>query len=246
MKWGLSQTSLPSLPVRNVPRRRVQLCNTTLYGEKPLSRSARGTRIPLNSLCECRLPRRQRNVFAPILTKRGAIQLTMGFLVTIIISIVLLALGILFLRQLVTGAEEIKLDLDQQTESQLASLLDQGQQIAIPFNTQTIRRGNSHIFGIGILNIQEQGIFELSVTLSKAVDTANNEFPAQTIRNLNIPAWLRYDASGFQLNKNERQSIPLLIQIPTNAPSGTYIFNVQVKRNNEQYDTTKKIYVIVP
>ncbi len=178
--------------------------------------------------------------------KRGALQLSMDFIVTVIISIALLGLGILLLQQFFTGATELKAEIDQQTEEQLGAELSKGQQISIPYNTQTIRRGSDHIFGIGILNINDPSIFEIQVALGKAFDKNNNELPGPTISNLKIDEWSRYEKEQIRLAKNERHITPLLIQIPKNAPSGTYIFNLKVLSNGQQYDTIKKLYIIVP
>ncbi len=177
---------------------------------------------------------------------RGTIQLSFNFIVTIILAVTLLGLGILILRQLVGGAEDIKLELDQQTEQQLAALLEQGQQIAVPFSTQTINRGTSHLFGAGVLNSGGEGLFEVSVELAKGVRNDDTEMSPQQLAQLRQLAWLRYERNAFPLGHGERRSVPVLVSVPKNAPPGTYIFNVRVLSNGQPYDTVKKIYVVVP
>jgi hypothetical protein len=172
--------------------------------------------------------------------KHGALQLSMNFVITILIGIALLGFGILFLRQIVGGAEELKFDLDRQTERQLGLLLEQGQQIAIPFNTQYLRRGKSHLFGVGVMNIQDEGLFEVTIELGKAVGSDGAEmYPS------GVDEWLRYDRNGFSLGHSARETISLLIMVADDATAGTYIFNVDVLRDGQQYDNTKKIYVVV-
>ena len=178
--------------------------------------------------------------------KNAVLQLPLNTIVTIIIAFTLLVIGIALLRQFVGGAEIIKEDLDQKTEDQLVSLLQQGQQVAVAFGTQTLKRGSSHLFGVGILNIQEKSVFALTISLSKAIDPSNTEFPLQLVRSLNTSSWVRYSTAPFNLEKQEQQDSPVLISVPPNAPSGTYIFNVNVQRNAQPYDSIKKMYIIVP
>ena len=170
--------------------------------------------------------------------KKG-IQLSMNFLVTIIIAIVILVLGILVLRQFIGGAEELKTDLDERTEAQLSNLLSAGQQVAVTFNTQTIKRGKSHLFGLGILNIGDDppNSFEISLTFKNTDAPAPYGDPGD---------WTRYNSESFSIERSEQHSEPVLIQVADDAPSGTYIFDVAVTKNGQLYDTIKKIYITVP
>ena len=159
--------------------------------------------------------------------KKG-IQLSINFLVTIIIGIVLLVLGILILRQFIGGAEEIKEDLDARTEAQLSNLLSAGQQVAVPFNSQTIRRGDGYLFGLGILNILDPT--PPATTISFEIKASFSIADAALPPDVEHPdEWLRYNRESFDLRKSEQHSEPVLIQVPKNAQSGTYIFNVEVK-----------------
>src|SRR3989344_8163548 len=99
---------------------------------------------------------------------KGAIELSMNMLVMIIISIVILTGGMVLLYKFIGGAEDIKSQLDTRTDSELERLLvDQGKQVALPLHTATVTRGESHVFGIGILNIGSVGNeFLLRVELS--------------------------------------------------------------------------------
>ena len=85
--------------------------------------------------------------------KKGALGLSVETLVIIIISLVILSAGITLIYQFISGAEDIKAQLDQKTQEELDRLLvTQGKKVALPMHVATIRRGESHVFGIGILN----------------------------------------------------------------------------------------------
>ena len=184
--------------------------------------------------------------------KRGAIQLSMNFLVTIIIALALLALGIVLLRQFVSVTVETHNELNERTQDRISELLNQGQQIVIPFSSQTLRRGDSYIFGIGVMNIMDESAFEVTAGLSGAFHPDDTPLSQAELSEADPSSWPRVDSAQFTLKKNEAQSKTLFIKVPTTAPSGTYIFNVMVYKNpppydqTTLYDTVRKITITVP
>jgi len=172
--------------------------------------------------------------------KKKGIQLSMNFLVTIIIALVILASGILLVNKFFENSKKIAEDLDQRTKDELNRLLDQGQQIVIPFSTQTIKKGRSHIFGVGVLNINPQNQFKIEIEFSRAEDQNKNRIP-----NVIIDDWFTYDNSLFSLDKNQRDTKKVLVTVPNEAQKGTYIFNVLVSNNDGAYDNLKKIIIMV-
>lgn len=176
--------------------------------------------------------------------RKAALQLSIETIVTVIIAVTLLVFGIIFLRQIVGGASEIQDDLDQQTELELNRILERGDQLALPFNTQKLHRGESHLFGLGILNIGVSSQFSVSyIRLSNAADEKNRRI---TLTAAQLSEWFRYDTNPVTIGPNERHIANILVIVPDNAQSGTYIFNVEVTRDGTLYDRIKKIYVIVP
>ncbi len=182
--------------------------------------------------------------------KRAALGLSINLLVTVIISLVILIGGIAFLYQLIGGAEEIKTELDVRTQAELERLLiDQGKKVALPYHAATIPRGETHVFGLGILNIDESKFgdeFRLEISLSKALDETKKEYPSPP----STDSWLFYNPGPFTIKENQHRSEPLLVKVPKDAPQGTYIFNVQVICQGEKdlcqpYDSIKKFTVII-
>ena len=92
---------------------------------------------------------------------KKAIQLSINFLVIIIISIVMLSSGILIIKKYFKTADEIQLQLDEQTINDIGNLLDSGNQVAIQLNKKTIPAGESAIFGIGVINIFDTVVAEV-------------------------------------------------------------------------------------
>ena len=65
--------------------------------------------------------------------KKGALGLSIETLVIIIISLVILSAGITLIYQFISGAEEVKAQLDQKTQDELdRALTAQGKKVALP------------------------------------------------------------------------------------------------------------------
>ena len=180
------------------------------------------------------------------INKLGSIQLSMSFLITIIISITLLVGGIALIKNFYTSAVETQQKLDERTQQRLAELLNEGQQLAIPFGQQTIERGEGYVFGLGILNIGDEASFVVEVAVSTVFDDADKEVPTDVVNNLiNPTSWLLYDNTPQVIGKNEQRVVSILAEIPKDAPSGLYNFNVKVLNAGQPYDKIQKIRITV-
>ena len=184
------------------------------------------------------------------MNKKGAIGLAMNTIVIVMISIVILTSGILLMKKFIGGAEDIKAQLDVKTEQELSRLLqDQGKRVAIPLNTKTIQAGGNHVFGLGILNIDPSAygtLFSVDIEISKALDDNEVEYTQSAEVGI-IMSYILYDKGPFTLSQNEYETVPILVDIPSDAKKGTYIFNIKVTSDftANQYDNTKKFYVTV-
>ncbi len=169
-----------------------------------------------------------------MMEKNGAIGLSVETLVIIIISLVILASGITLIYQFISGAEEIKSDLDQKTQEELERLLvNQGQKVALPLHTATLYRGENHVFGLGILNtldITEN--FYITVRLEKVADSAENDITAQ-VDTAEAAGWVFYDSGALPLESNGNRKEALLVQVPKEAIKGRYIFVATVSRSDK-------------
>ena len=180
------------------------------------------------------------------MNKKGAIGLSINFIVIVIISLVILGAGISLLYKLIGGADEIKSDLDSQTETQLERLLtDQGKKVALTTHSASIEAGKTKVFGLGILNIDAKSYktsFSLKIELCKALDKSDLEITPKPATS----TWLVYDAGPFTIQENSYQKTGVLVKPPANAKKGTYIFNAKVTDGNGKlYDNIKKFSVII-
>ncbi len=184
-----------------------------------------------------------------LLNKKAAIELSMNTLVIIIISLVILGSGITLLYKFIGGAEDTKRLLDERTNTELEYLLvDQGKQVALPLHVADIQAGDSHLFGLGILNSDERygTQFTIHIDLNKAVDKNNELFTEEEKVKKLSELWLLYNSEPLLLKENEHRKESILVDIPPNAPKGQYIYDVVVKTaDGKQYGIKQKMVVNV-
>lgn len=175
--------------------------------------------------------------------KKAAIGLSVNVLVVVIISLVILGGGLVLLFKFIGGAEDIKSQLDQRTDQELERLLvSQGKMVALPLHTTEIYAGESHIFGIGFLNIGVEGQFILDVSLSRHVSVDGS---ISEISNEEITSWLLYDSGPFTVQEGEHRKEGIQANVPEDAKKGQYIFNAKIFVDGEQYGNTQKFTVNV-
>jgi hypothetical protein len=173
--------------------------------------------------------------------KKG-IELSINFLVIIILSIVIFSLGLIMVRTFFTKTAEIKSELDTQTKAKISEMLSGGEPTAVPFNKKTISAGNMDVFGIGIMNIRkEPQNFQIKIESKGGFEKGTQD----QIEG-DFSTWLLYDEEPFSLDPYEKNEIPVLVSVPNAVEKGTYVFDVSVTANGQQYTSPHKIYVEVP
>lgn len=192
------------------------------------------------------------------MNKRG-IEFSVGFLVGLIIAILIFSLSLYFVFQWFGEAEELKGDIDRQTQDRIMSTLKTGnQQVGIPISVIDVKRGDIATFGLGVRNIGNTAEFSASVSFAGAYDEKGNQMAVDdNYINTNWLGQLR-NIAPFSLDKNEMQVVPIIVKAGTqmgqgiNTQKGDFVFNVCVwqgpaqecslaKRNDA---FTQKIYQI--
>lgn len=197
--------------------------------------------------------------------KKGVLNLALTFIVIMIIAIVVFSFSVYMIKKFFRHATIIRMGYDERTEQEIERLLDDGSRIAIPFDKKTIENGKFETFGIGVLNILNIGpinYFNVSVVFNKAFDkrnvqicdksnTASCGHPDKWLETVYSSGKVGYGVSIAKRIKNNEQEKFLLMVEPKDAPSGTYIFDLNVTYLNDttnwlMYDTLHKLYVDIP
>ena len=194
---------------------------------------------------------------------KKAIQLSVNFIVMLIISIIIFSMGIYFAKRIFSRGEELRLIFDERTEAEIARLLDDGSKVAIPFTKKTIHNGGFDTFGIGILNTIDFEKFNLHVYFNKAYDLNGNLLCDKTNPDdcKNPQNWLKASEGTTtsygivittEIPKYHQKKFLVGIDVDKNAPKGVYIFDVNVTYEDsavskwKDYDSIHKLYVEVP
>jgi len=197
---------------------------------------------------------------------KKAMELSMNFIVILILSIVIFAGGLALSYKFFGKAQEYRTSIDSDTEAQIERILSSGETVAIPRNRKDIRIGESYVFGLGVFNgLGHSQDFYISMAFDEAFDTATNSHIEADGTYIN-DKWIFGKERKYTIDNNDHEKIGLFVQVDdriknsaTTTP-GTYIFNVCIctspcagdgcstaSATGMFYDShVQKIYVTVP
>ena len=175
---------------------------------------------------------------------KKAIELSLNFIVTIIISIVIFSFGIWFISSLVHHANDLKDLTVKDLEDRIGDLVCQGsERVCIGNDRKIIPRTKLDVFGLKVMNIMDSQQFTIIVTASNPMGFTKEKQPI----NNGPPLELKYQTTSVLINQNDEHNFAIGVQVSANAASGTYIFNVDIKKEDEtSYVGIQKFYVEVP
>ena len=170
--------------------------------------------------------------------------------------------GIYFTRQIMESSRDITDRIDDDTLNRMEELLNDGSRVVIPFDTKTIRRGETAVFGVGILNtLQANTNFRIQ-TQDNTGAVATSPYQGNAPDGTAIPPAelskiaLLYDttAAGRNIRNNDNLKYAIAANVAKDAPSGTYITNLVVFYEDPANpgswvaygDPLYKLYIVVP
>lgn len=183
---------------------------------------------------------------------KKAIELSINFIVILIISIVIFGFGIIFIARLSSQATELEKMTAQDLDSKIGKIVCEGsERVCISSDRKTIKRADIGFFGLKITNVLEPpagkdgeyfeiGIFPPPDSLGFKKD--KSPIPI-TEPNLLINPTIR----TVFIVQNEEQEIGFGVKVPPEAVSGTYILNLEIKTqaDGKPYSAIQKVYVDV-
>ena len=174
--------------------------------------------------------------------KKG-FELSMNFLVTIIISITIFIFGINFIYTLASDATELEGLSTDQLDNRIGQLLcESTEKVCIGLDKKIIGKGKFDVFGMKIINIltnQNEEVFKINITANSYMDRDKKISKDIDILNkINI----KYK-SDIPIKRNGEEDIGVGVGVMKDALPGIYILNVTIEY---PYNTLHKIYVEVP
>lgn len=178
--------------------------------------------------------------------KKG-IELSINFLVTIVIALTIFGFGVKFIYNLASEATELESLTTSELDKRIGDLLcESTDKICIGKDKKIIRKGDFDIFGIKLINIRDVTNFKITIKRPNpsGYTPSNNPIFGDELK------W-NPESRTERLEREEERELGLGISIPKTAISGTYIFDVNVSYdaglgNFESYGGLHKLYVEVP
>lgn len=176
--------------------------------------------------------------------KKG-IELSLNFLVTIIIALVIFGFGVRFIYTLAAQATDLESITTDELDNKIGQLLcDSTDRICIGIDKKTIQKGKFDVFGIKVININPGSDFEMLITPTGLV---KNNGPITPVDPGKIKIKYR---QNFFVERNGEESLGVGLEVSKDAESGTYILDVDIKQitstGAEPYAGLHKLYVEVP
>ncbi|MBU90563.1 hypothetical protein CMO94_03385, partial [Candidatus Woesearchaeota archaeon] len=104
------------------------------------------------------------------MNKKG-IELSVNFLVTIIIALVIFGFGVKFVYNLASGASEMESLTTDDLDERIGDLLcESADKVCIGVNRKVIPRGEFDVFGIKVINVIETAKFRVVIEPRARID----------------------------------------------------------------------------
>ncbi len=155
--------------------------------------------------------------------KKGAIELSLNFIVTLLIALVVFGFGLKLGYDLIFKSDELASKVGKETEDKLRSVLSTGTKVAIPEGMKKLKPGESYALPVAVYNILDsEKVFSVAVEPYRYLRNENEEedFAPETKWTL--------DARKESLKPNEKRVFSVPMKVPSGAKKGTYIFNIAV------------------
>jgi hypothetical protein len=166
--------------------------------------------------------------------KKG-IELSLNFIVVIVIALTLFMFGVRFIYNLASEATDLQTLTLTDLDNKIGQLLcDSSDRVCIGQDREAVKRGNFVVFGIKITNIQDRQDFLVTVERPTPGGYTKNN---QGIYGDKL-TWKPLERT-INIGRNEEKELGIGIEVPKDAQAGTYIFDVRV----EPYGTLHKLYI---
>lgn len=157
---------------------------------------------------------------------RKGFELSVNFIVTFILAIVLFGMGIIFARMIVGGGTELTEETYAQFDKQIGDLVcSRGESICVSVGNKEIDRQKVDVFPITVKNeFPYKAEFRMTVEIARAFDKNNNNI-AETSWDIS----LLYNEDEFSLDAGDSETLPILVRPEEDTASGRYSFNIWVE-----------------
>jgi len=197
-----------------------------------------------------------------MLNSKKSIELSLNFIVILILSLAILGFGVRFMSNLFSKATDISKYSADDFDRQITNLICSGsERVCVTAQRKAISKGDYSVIGMKIINVLEPPLgqpainFEITVNTPDGPPTGLLGYDKKDQPILKTP-----DFDGLMVvlgdntNPNQRVidlekygeiNLGFAVQPPNNAQAGTYILNIVIKANGNPYGQ-QKVYIDVP
>ncbi len=171
--------------------------------------------------------------------RKASLQLSTNFIVMLILGIASFALGMAIILSLGDDFEEMGRVIDQGSRDQIERLLmTGGQQVAIPFNSVDVQRGDLETLAFGIKNdFGNEERFRVEYDCVGAYGHEGDDSFTDGCTDLydcdgrpcNNEDWVVMANNELEVDGRSREMRNLIIVIPRDAEPGRYFYRMQVE-----------------
>jgi len=157
--------------------------------------------------------------------KKG-LELSINFIVIIIISLIVFSFGVRFIYQLGSEATTLQKMTVDELDRKIGNLACEGsERVCFGFDKKIIKRGKLGIFSLRIINILDSQDFD--ITVSRPTPYSGYKKDGSPITNDNLK-WKPDVPRTVNIKKNEEKDLAIGVEVPKDAKIGTYIFDVAI------------------
>ena len=173
-------------------------------------------------------------MFSVIISKKGSIELSVSFMVKLIIAIVVFGFGLTIIGNIMSTAEsgELTSQIDQQMEDQIRMLMDTGDRIVIFPEEHRLSINTPATYALGILNVLDLPspavLFSVDIQCHSYVSPGGDYSENCDYAN----QWILGPADERILN-NAEATLGIAIRPGSDAEFGTYVYNVKVNYDHD-------------
>jgi hypothetical protein len=191
------------------------------------------------------------------LKSRRSIELSLSFIVVLIISIVILGFGIKFITDLSSRAIDISQISQDDLDRRMANLLcESSERVCVSAPRKKISPRSYDIVGVKIINILDPSSgflkvnFEINVLPPAGPPSGLLGYDIKNQPIVKIPGFdgleVYPSSKSIDMEKYGERNLGFAVQVPANAPPGTYILNFEIRAKGSEYAPLQQVYIEVP
>jgi len=177
--------------------------------------------------------------------RKKGLEISINFLVMIIISLVIFIFALMFAFRFFGQAEQYQKKIEQSTRQELENLIiNQGYKVAAYPTQLELHSGKDAVVGVGIFSVGFEGDKEFLVNISCAayINMSERLEPPHDDPKKCGALTVFYSPPSIKIGPNKDYIYSVYIK-NNGAWRGTYVINAEVKVEGARYGDVQKIYV---